>query len=107
MGRQPSRLHGRAGGDGAAGKDAGLERRGDGASRKAIMEDPAWKDGNYDAPPEKGIRLWRDIVGLLAARTPDMYSAQFKNGIDVLPWMEQQETALLKAFDANDWIYQT
>ena len=36
-----------------------------------------------------------------------MYAAQFKNGIDVLPWMEQQETAALKAFDANDWIYQT
>src|SRR5260370_23750571 len=76
------------------------------ASRKAIMTDPAWKDGNYDALPEKGVRLWRDILNL-AARTPDMYSAQFKNGIDVLPWMEQQETALLKAFDANDWIYQT
>jgi homoserine O-acetyltransferase/O-succinyltransferase len=76
------------------------------ASRKAIMDDPAWKDGNYDAPPEKGVRLWRDILNL-AARTPDMYSAQFKNGMDVLPWMEQQETALLKAFDANDWIYQT
>ena len=27
--------------------------------------------------------------------------------MDVLPWMEQQETALLKAFDANNWIYQT
>jgi homoserine O-acetyltransferase len=77
------------------------------ASRKAIMNDPAWKDGNYDAPPEKGIRLWRDIVTLLAARTPDMYSAQFKNGMDVLPWMETQETAAIKAFDANDWIYQT
>lgn len=77
------------------------------ASRKAIMTDPAWKDGNYDAPPEKGVRLWRDILSLLSARTPDMYSAQFKNGMDVLPWMEQQETALLKAFDANDWIYQT
>ena len=77
------------------------------ASRKAIMNDPAWKDGNYDAPPEKGVRLWRDILSLLSARTPDMYSAQFKNGIDVLPWMEQQETAVLKAFDANDWIYQT
>jgi homoserine O-acetyltransferase/O-succinyltransferase len=77
------------------------------ASRKAIMDDPAWKDGNYDAPPEKGIRLWRDIVNLLAARTPDMYTAQFKNGLDVLPWMEQQETAALKAFDANDWIYQS
>ena len=77
------------------------------ASRKAIMMDPAWNGGNYDAPPEQGIRVWRDIVTLLAARTPDMYSAQFKNGLDVLPWMEQQETAALKAFDANDWIYQT
>ena len=77
------------------------------ASRKAIMNDPAWKDGNYEAPPEKGIRLWRDILSLLSARTPDMYAAQFKNGMDVLPWMEGQETALIKAFDANDWIYQT
>jgi len=77
------------------------------ASRKAIMTDAAWKDGNYEAPPEKGIRLWRDILSLLSARTPDMYSRQFKNGMDVLPWMEQQETALIKAFDANDWIYQT
>jgi homoserine O-acetyltransferase/O-succinyltransferase len=77
------------------------------ASRKAIMQDAAWKDGNYDAPPEKGLRLFRDIVALLAARTPDMYQAQFKNGMDVLPWMEQQETALLKLFDANDWIYQS
>ncbi len=77
------------------------------ASRKAIMNDPAWKDGNYDAPPEKGVRLWRDILNLLAARTPDMYSAQFKNGMDALPWMEAQETAAMKAFDANDWIYQT
>jgi homoserine O-acetyltransferase len=77
------------------------------ASRKAIMTDPAWKDGNYEAPPEKGVRLWRDILSLLAARTPDLYSAQFKNGMDALPWMAQQETAALKAFDANDWIYQT
>jgi homoserine O-acetyltransferase len=77
------------------------------ASRKAIMTDPAWKDGNYDALPEKGVRLWRDILNLLAARTPDMYETQFKSGIDVLPWMEQQETAAMKAFDANDWIYQT
>ncbi|MHB8272428.1 alpha/beta fold hydrolase [Bradyrhizobium sp.] len=77
------------------------------ASRKAIMNDAAWNGGNYESPPEKGVRLWRDILSLLAARTPDMYSAQFKNGMDALPWMEAQETALLKAFDANDWIYQT
>jgi homoserine O-acetyltransferase len=77
------------------------------ASRKAIMMDAAWKDGNYEAPPEKGVRLWRDILNFLAARSPEMSSAQFKNGMDVLPWMESQETALMKAFDANDWIYQT
>lgn len=76
-------------------------------TRKAIMTDPAWKDGNYDAPPEKGVRLWRDILNLLAARTPDIYAAQFKDGMDALPWMEQQETAVMKAFDANDYIYQT
>ena len=44
-----------------------------------------WKVGNYEAPPEKGIRLRRDILSLLSARTPDMYAAQFKNGMDVLP----------------------
>jgi homoserine O-acetyltransferase len=76
-------------------------------SRKAIMNDAAWNGGNYESPPEKGVRLWRDILSLLSARTPDMYSAQFKNGMDALPWMETQETALLKAFDANDWIFQT
>jgi homoserine O-acetyltransferase len=77
------------------------------ASRKAIMDDAAWNGGNYTAPPEKGIRLMRDILNLLSARTPEMYSAQFKNGMDALPWMETQETALLKGMDANDYIYQT
>jgi homoserine O-acetyltransferase/O-succinyltransferase len=37
------------------------------SSRKAIMLDPAWNQGNYTSPPEQGIRLWRDIL-LLAAR---------------------------------------
>ena len=76
-------------------------------TRKAIMLDPAWNGGNYTAIPEKGVRLWRDILNLLSARTPDMYQAQFKNGMDVLPWMTQQEDAVMKVFDANDWIYQT
>ena len=62
------------------------------ASRKAIiMLDPAWNQGNYSSPPEQGIRLWRDIL-LLAARTPEMYSAQFKNPMDVIAWLQQQET---------------
>src|ERR1043166_1722745 len=66
------------------------------ASRKAIMNYAACKDSNYESPPEKGVRLWRDILSFLSARTPDMYQAQFKNGMDVLPWMEAQGTALLR-----------
>jgi homoserine O-acetyltransferase/O-succinyltransferase len=77
------------------------------ASRKAIMLDPAWQEGNYASPPERGIRLWRDIL-LLAARTPEINRDQFPhNQLDVLPWLQQTETNLIKAFDANDWIYQT
>jgi hypothetical protein len=41
------------------------------------MLDPAWNGGNYTAPPKKGIRLFCDILGFLAARSPEMYRAQF------------------------------
>ena len=77
------------------------------ASRKAIMLDPAWNGGNYTAPPANGIRLWRDILGFLAARSPEMYRYQFANQADVLPWLKAQEDAQIPIFDANDWIYQT
>ena len=77
------------------------------ASRKAIMLDPAWQNGDYTAPPEQGIRLWRDILNFLAARSPEVSRDQFPNQLDVLPFLQAQETALIKAFDANDWIYQT
>jgi len=77
------------------------------ATRKAIMLDPAWKGGDYTEQPEQGVRLWRDILNFLAARTPEVSRDQFPNQLDILPWMKDQETALLKAFDVNDWIYQT
>ncbi len=77
------------------------------ATRKAIMLDPAWNKGDYTAPPEQGVRLWRDILNFLAARSPEMYRDQFQNQLDVLPWLAAQEASLIKAFDANDWIYQT
>ena len=38
------------------------------ATRKAIMLDPAWRNGDYTEPPEQGIRLWRDILNFLAAQ---------------------------------------
>ena len=78
------------------------------ASRKAIMLDPAWNEGNYTAPPERGIRLWRDMVSFLAARSPEMYRDQFAaDPMAVLPWLTAQETSLIGAFDANDWLYQS
>jgi homoserine O-acetyltransferase len=77
------------------------------ATRKAIMLDPAWQNGDYTAPPEQGIRLWRDILNFLAARSPEVSRDQFPNQMDMLPYLQAQETALMKAFDANDWIYQT
>ena len=77
------------------------------ASRKAIMLDPAWKGGEYTSPPVEGIRLWRDIVGFAAARTPELYRYQFPQPLDVLPWLKAQEDAQMNLFDANDYIYQT
>jgi len=77
------------------------------ASRKAIMLDPAWKGGDYTSPPVEGIRLWRDIVGFAAARTPEMYRYQFARPLDVLPWLKAQEDSAITVFDANDYIYQT
>lgn len=78
------------------------------ASRQAIMLDPAWNGGNYSAQPERGVRLWRDILSFLAARAPEMYRDQFPTApMDVLPWLRAQEASLINAFDANDWIYQT
>jgi homoserine O-acetyltransferase len=77
------------------------------ATRKAIMLDPAWQNGDYTTPPEQGIRLWRDILNFLAARTPEVSRDQFPSQMDMLPYLTAQETSMMKAFDANDWIYQT
>ena len=77
------------------------------ASRKAIMLDPAWNNGNYTTIPTAGVRLWRDILGFGAARTPEWYRDQFPRPLDVLPWLKAQEDAVLNAFDPNDYIYQS
>src|SRR5881296_4181019 len=77
------------------------------ATRKAIMLDPAWNNGNYTSIPVNGVRLWREILGFGAARTPEMYRDQFARPLDVLPWLKAQEDAVLNVFDPNDYIYQS
>jgi len=76
------------------------------ATRKAIMLDPAWNNGNYTSIPVNGVRIWRDIF-FAVARTPEMYRDQFANPLDVLPWLKTQEDAVLSVFDPNDYIYQS
>jgi homoserine O-acetyltransferase len=77
------------------------------ATRKAIMLDPAWNNGNYTTIPVAGVRVWRDVLGFASARTPEWYRDQFPRPLDVLPWLKAQEDAALNAFDPNDYIYQS
>jgi homoserine O-acetyltransferase len=78
------------------------------ATRRALMTDAAFNNGNYDKQPEKGWRMRADVLQVLATRTPEGLKAMFPNGLDVIPWMQAQEDAVLKTgFDANDWIAQT
>jgi homoserine O-acetyltransferase/O-succinyltransferase len=78
------------------------------ATRKALMEDPAFNNGHYEKQPEQGWKLRADILNVLATHTPEGIDAMFPNPLDVLPWIETQENAVIKTgFDANDWIVQT
>ncbi|WP_457106219.1 alpha/beta fold hydrolase [Methylobacterium sp. P5_C11] len=77
-------------------------------TRRALMLDPAFKDGAYGSQPELGWRLRADILQVLATRTPDALAGIAPQALDILPWMRAQEEAVLKTgFDANDWIAQT
>jgi homoserine O-acetyltransferase len=76
-------------------------------TRKAIMLDPAWDNGNYTSLPEGGIRLWRDILVVVMSRNPTQLRSQFPDGEGFLPWLKTMEDSMLKAFDPNDYLYQT
>jgi homoserine O-acetyltransferase len=78
------------------------------ATRKALMLDPTFNNGNYTSQPEQGWRLRADILNVLGTRTPEALKTQFPNPLDVLPWMKTVEDTIVKVgFDANDWIAQT
>ncbi|HSR11401.1 MAG TPA: alpha/beta fold hydrolase [Thermodesulfobacteriota bacterium] len=76
-------------------------------TRKALMLDPAWNNGNYTVLSDGNLRLWREIQVFLSSRNPTQYRTLFANGLDLLPWMKAQEEPLLKNFDPSDYIYQT
>ncbi len=76
-------------------------------TRKALMLDPAWDNGNYTSLSEGNLRLWRELQVFLSSRNPTQYRTLFSNGLDLLPWLRAQEEPLLKYFDPSDYIYQT
>lgn len=78
------------------------------ATRRGLMLDPAFKDGNYTEQPAAGWRMRADVLQVLGTRTPEAMRQQFVQPMDVLPWIEAQENAVARSgFDANDWIAQT
>lgn len=78
------------------------------ATRKALMADAAYDNGNYTQQPEKGWRAWVDVLLTLATRTPDGLKAEFPKALDVINWIKGFEDNWLKGgFDANNWIWQT
>jgi homoserine O-acetyltransferase/O-succinyltransferase len=78
------------------------------ATRKALMADAAYNNGEYLQQPEKGWRAWVDVLLTLATRTPDGLKAEYPKGLDVITWIKGFEDNWLKGgFDANNWIWQT
>ncbi len=78
------------------------------ATRKALVPDAAYNDGNYTQQPEKGWRAWVDVLLTLATRTPAGLKAEYPKGLDVVNWIRGFENTWLKGgFDANNWIWQT
>lgn len=77
------------------------------AMRKAIQADPDWDGGRYDSQPERGLRSAMNFF-LVLTRHWGWYDLQFNNdNRAVVPWLKQQEDALLGRWDANDLIAQT
>jgi homoserine O-acetyltransferase/O-succinyltransferase len=78
-------------------------------ARKLLMSDPAWNGGNYTATelPERGMRLWANLLPGLSVRTRAWLKGQFPNNLDVIPWMKSLEDASWNRIDPNNWIYQT
>lgn len=74
--------------------------------RRAIMEDDAWQDGDYDEQPGG----FKSAIGSLMVwvRHWHWMDAEFEDdNKDAIAWLEEQEGNLMDVWDANNYIYQT
>lgn len=90
------------------------------ASRKAIMNDPAWNHGNYTTQPANGLGLAR-IIAMISYRTQESFEKKFnrirldsfaafslgKSEFQIENYMHHQGDKLVNRFDANSYLYIT
>ena len=82
------------------------------ASRNAIINDPAWNNGNYSTQPELGIKLARKIA-MITYRSYKSFNKKFgrkikelkENYFEVESYLDYQGTKLTNRFDANTYLY--
>ncbi len=90
------------------------------ASRRAIMNDPVWNNGNYTEQPYNGLSLAR-IIAMISYRTQESFEQKFnriqlegfshpafgKNQFQIENYLNHQGDKLVNRFDANSYLYIT
>jgi len=84
---------------------AGLNRMWRQLAVDGIKADPAWKEGNYKAEPQQGLRTAESLL-FVAGSAPLYYQAQYPTRKAAIAYAQDRVESGMKELDANDLIYQ-
>jgi len=84
---------------------AGLNRMWRQLAVDGIKADPAWKEGNYKAEPQQGLRTAESLL-FVAGSAPLYYQAQYPTRQGAIAYAQDRVESGMKELDANDLIYQ-
>jgi homoserine O-acetyltransferase/O-succinyltransferase len=86
-------------------------------ARFAILNDPEWKDGNYEDNPRTGLSIAR-MLGMISYRSPALFNQRFnrehrenwgKNHDEIAyqvdSYLQYQGKKFLQRFDTNSYLY--